>query len=359
MSANIERVAQGQKSARPERRRGLRHLLAVSASVLVPGVPAQPCRIRDLCRDGMFLELGERALRALDGRLEHGDRLGVVFDSRLDGRLRRVQVDARVLRAIPGGLGVRFTSLDERALRAMQALVLSVAEARAAAQAPDAPEPDAPDAAAVLSALGAGFALAGARLVATFRQRLIEALFRAARDAEGGRAQREREAVLRELEQNSEALGEQLERAMRREFEVFAQIDDGTAPLRDAANTLGLLATQELEAVLNTGQAVHRLEVALRGRTHELEQRLSALLGQTVEAEDHPFSPDAICRVLCDGVTLSCPQSFVRASVCSALDGPLLQELERLYDELNAVLKGEGVLPDLKATVNLGSLRGG
>lgn len=93
-----------------DRRLHVRHRVNLSAAISGPKHPRLDCQVRDICKGGMLLDLGEEDRRP---QFEPGDHCQIRFDLSDQGGPGPIQARIEVVRRAQSGLGVRILALAE------------------------------------------------------------------------------------------------------------------------------------------------------------------------------------------------------------------------------------------------------
>lgn len=335
-----------------ERRAYTRQPLSLAAQLVRPGVGSQACTIQDFCPGGLFLALAESA--DASSSVEINDSVQVHFSTEPHGGGQPRSLRARVAGMFKGGLGCEFFDPDREALHALQSLANTAKAARSAVE-PSSTEPDAPHTSPPPNA---------AKLIADCKKRLAnylkaalgnlfknaeEALFLAARDAESNAEQNKFFEIMKDVER----LKEPIDNAF---FEVsVGQMDSLGAPLDamqepqedNELSQLSLVESGEFADWLAVKQIHTKNEPRFRDALFFVEGRLGHLAGTPIQEENNPLGLTALCHTFYDAVQTITTPRLARRFVFEAFEASVVSDLDKLYDDLNSLLKNSGVLPDL------------
>ena len=115
---------------------------------------------------------------------------------------------------------------------------------------------------------------------------------------------------------------------------------------------LSLVDPDELEESVAVKNVAAKIRNLCREDLFALDRRVALLLSNpTVEGEDNPLSPEAICDSARAAVGMIDSDLEIRLVVLKLFDRHLTRMAERFYPELNAWLARQGVLPDVSAAV--------
>jgi hypothetical protein len=193
-------------------------------------------------------------------------------------------------------------------------------------------------------------------LLPAFLNDVSTALFNLAGQAVSPAEQRRADVASRGYERARESVLHALERQILRSYGEFAGADS-TQELAAApelgAGAPSLVGSLDLGEMLAIEQVTEKVEKELHAHSFELEQRLATLLGRPLNRDSNPLATFNVCRVLCDGVLGRGAGPLIRRALSIAISGQLVDELKRLYIEMNGCLKHAGVQPTFKAQSGL------
>lgn len=313
------------------------------------------CEILDYCRAGLYLAFAQPLLPEAVRALAPGSTVELVFEgpeavqpqSPSSGRSKSqppsqqqpLRLLGRIVRSLPGGLGIQLAELPDAALAALRA-----SGARAAHAAPaigDAATAGlGPQARRALrqqcSQLFKGFIQA---VLKTFFAQAPSRLTQAGSEAMGTALRARFDETARELQQPQrrnvvstrlvESIGAAVRQLGRERVQEFAE---------GASAELALVDDDQFEDWLNLSTVTHRLEADLSLPLADLHQRYGALQGTVVDRASNPFAPELICRSFQDAILALDPPIAIRAVLYKTFGEVLTQHCPVFYERLNAVL---------------------
>ncbi len=322
------------------RRRGLRHAVAIPASIL-GSVNAQiGCEIRNLSSTGLFIRYDLAVSDEEQDPLKIGTRLRVSFAPDITNAPEQtITVVAEVMRRMPEGVGVRFRDIDKEQMAALRMAAASAVAGRYPGVGNV--RADEPPGGGQLGR-GKGNALRDCRRVTERHlpkiiSTLIAELSKALRHA-GNHA-----TELEILDAKSVSIGRSIERHVLMRF----------------AELGGLLSTQEMYAFVQPEAAsesqqpapdpsaldavAERMEAGLGDKSDLINHRFEAVLGRAVKREENPLGPGSMCRTLWHIITEYCDTPAVRSGLSKAMRSGITPRLYELYEDLNSVLDDHDV----------------
>lgn len=325
-----------------ERRAYPRHPLHLDAAITVGGSSSQACKIRDFCPGGMFLTPLEREAQSSFtnfASVRKGDATTIDFSVPIGSELRHFRLQASVVRAFEGGVGVAFSNPDRAALRVLEGLSRLAAEFE--------PSKGAIDGESLAALCQDVLTTRLLPLLQSFFERINDRLLLAAREASNNLDQSSHFDAITELER----LKGLLERTFTDGFlEGFKHLGSGQCAneqeLEDACPAeLSLLDKEDLEDLLTIGEIIAKAEPRYHGPLTELEERFSAGAKVAVDKANNPVAPAAVCHVFRGALRESDIAPRVMQLIYSVFDECVVAKLGGVYDELNTVLAEKGVSP--------------
>lgn len=200
------------------------------------------------------------------------------------------------------------------------------------------------------------------RLEALF-ENVDDALFDMAEKAESNMLQTHYFDGMRELRRKRQLVERLFNEQIRSKFAAFSKGE--LKPFSEDQNgsgtelTMSLVEDEELEESLAVNEMVHRALNRYKSALFALHERLSVSRGGAkVDDETNPLSPGhvgAAFRVAIADVAIEVP---VKIIVYKLFDRYVMAGMSRVYDEVNAHLIKQGVLPNLKQGTYRGSTAG-
>jgi len=344
-----------------ERRKHVRHPLEVRAGVGLPGGAPVDCRIRDFCVGGLYLALdGANESSALIGghSLGRGDVVTVSFTADFGTVSQDFAVEVSIARVFPGGMGVAFTGPNPGAVQALRQLAKLASNTRAEQARVRVPEAgDVP--AAVIGAAEAGRILAGCkRRICDFFTSTLEALFEQAdddlfvraRDVKSNAEQVELMDATREMGSIKSSVAAAFLDSMRDQLDnLGAPLPAGGSFATDTGSVeLQLVDTGTFDDWLAIKEIVDRADSSHAESQFEIEQRLSHLVNVPIDHDNNPVGMSAIGLTFHEAVQNLGMNRAVRDALFGAFETVLVGSLGTLYDDLNRLLSGSGVLPHVE-----------
>ncbi len=132
-------------------------------------------------------------------------------------------------------------------------------------------------------------------------------------------------------------------------FQRFAKgeisVDDSFNPTQ--TDTLSLVQNDDLELGLATGSLVKRIEDKFPEELFLVHERLQALVGHTLPAEANPVGPTQLAGGFKETIAVLQLEPKVAILFFKIFEKTLLLNAAGLYQSLNEILAGAGVLPEL------------
>ncbi|GMQ75241.1 MAG: hypothetical protein BMS9Abin01_0488 [Gammaproteobacteria bacterium] len=355
-----------------ERRRHVRHALQqVEARVGFPGGEFRVCQIRDFCAGGLFLALegangdgvviGDKSLAADDEVVvrfaaEHGS----------PAKVHAIAIAARVVRVLPGGLGLAFTDPNPPAIQALRQRVTLArqarsreSEARRGQRKQDLP-------AAVGDAVGAGRVLAAyKRRVMEFFESHLAALFEQtsdklwalARASKESEEQKELFAAIKQLDGLKELVHSAFIDSAREQLEMLGAPLAGSetpSPGRSPPD-VALVDTGTFEDWLAIQDIIARADPRYGERQHAIEERLSVLVNATIDEDNDPVGLMGIGLTFHEAVQNLGAHPATRKIMFSTFEGVIVASLGALYDDLIGILAAPGMRSEVARSESQGS----
>ncbi|MGH9890618.1 MAG: DUF1631 family protein, partial [bacterium] len=337
-----------------ERRRYLRHVLDLNAEIVGTRVGPWPCKLRDVCRGGMYLawdsDLPKRA-----GHLQRGDPVQVRLRAPHLGTGQTFEVQATIARIFERGVGLSFRELSVETFEALLGQRNAYRSQPCLATGSQT-EP-----------YKSGFSsLAGSQrinrleaqckalidpwlsqVIKQFFDQVPDRLFSSARNAGNNAEQRDYLDAMMVVKQQRNQLEPEIAATVLHWADGSGLQKERRPELAGVGAQLSLIKDNDLEHLLARAQLVSQAESRHRAALYQLGQRFEALLGTPIGAGNLPFAPqafsDAFSNVL-GGLGFKTAQLAV---IYKLLADNLIPQLGELYKALNELLAQEGILPDL------------
>lgn len=337
-----------------ERRRHLRHVLDLDAEIAGTHVGPWPCKLRDLCRNGMHL-VWETDVPKRAGHLQRDDPVQVRLRAAHLGTGQNFEVQAIVARVFEGGVGVSFRELsvesfedllgERNAYRLQPHLgtggqtesyqngVSSLASSQRINRL------EAQCRALIDPWLG--------QVIKQFFDQVPDRLFASARDAGNNAEQRHYLDAMMVLKQQRNQLEPEIAAAVPQWAEGSAPPKERRLERAGVGAQLSLVKDNDLEHLLARAELVSQAESRHRAALYQLGQRFEALLGTRTGAGNLPVAPQVFSNAFSNalgGLGFKPTQLWATYKV---LADTLVPHLGDLYKALNELLAREGILPDL------------
>src|SRR5579885_3283904 len=337
-----------------EHRAHPRYAVNINARLTGRGFESRVCTIRDFCAVGMFISFessGGNVAFSSQQPIEKGDMVQVHFFLKVGTRDMTFDLQARVERVLPTGIGV---ALIDPHPDSVDALMHAARMAQPAAQAAEHAEPPA--------AAAAGFDRARLRKqvletlnrecghwFTNFFKKAEETLFIASRESTSAAEQRLYWDTGGLLKSKRPAIEEEVRKTLNEQLNSFGTGQAGTADSdrkKEPAyggGELSLVESREFEEFLTVNEAIDKAETLYKARLNELEQRLTRVYGQNVDMINNPIGPRAVTRAFSDAIVMAGIEGSPMRFVLQALQETVITELSTFYESINAELKRQGV----------------
>lgn len=333
-----------------ERRIHPRYPLHLSATVRVPGFGSRACTVRDFCLGGMFLGIGADEASLLGGGHppERGTDLLIELALDEEGTRRGYRFQARVARAVQGGIGVSFVDPDPVAVAALQRRALAFQKARTVTPAP---RPGGRPEAEVRRIHAAVRELVAERLkglLAPFfpdvRREMIEVANTTATFLN--------QASYFEANAALSSAAEQIRETFVKG--VLAEVDGLVSPEKEepeesllalSAEDLTLVDQSDFEDMLATSAVAARAEERFRKPLTELQRRIATLVEVPLDISSCPLAPGVFADAFRAGVTRLGLHRRALEVVYRVFERTAVHGLGSFYDSVNGLLEREGVEP--------------
>ncbi|MCW8918432.1 MAG: DUF1631 family protein [Gammaproteobacteria bacterium] len=316
--------------------------LTLDVSVVVPGQRVQVCRVRDYCAGGMFL-----LCDASTDAIADGTEITIQFTNP-ERPVESHQIGGKVARAKEHGMGISFSAPNPAAM----ALLEQLAQKQSAAM-PRRDDGIKGDVTAIVRGCREIGMKGLRRMVARFFDIAHERLFNAAEQSTSNIQQSAFFGAINELHKGRDRLSTTIIAELEQRFGVLDQAGyrppsiapEGKAGAQDA---LSLVDSQEFDNWLVVRSIAARVEGLMPDDLEAVEARLAAIALNRIDKESNPVGPLAVAAVFNQIINTLVLEDEAKKAIFLVIEGILDIELRRLYDELNTMLIGFGVLPELK-----------
>jgi diguanylate cyclase (GGDEF)-like protein len=306
--------------------------------------PPIACMVKDFCVAGVFIQIDMRQLRFVQPRTP----AVLHFALNVGGAVQEFQMALTVCRVTGSGLGVAFKNPDPKIVALLHGLAQPeppkpVPQTDAAVS--DTQRRFVPEFGRILPKLAELVERSLAHIAAEFTRSAADGLFIAARDARSNREQTLFVDAQTQFRRRIPAITEQVPSLM---VKAVAILDN---PLRDrvgnaaSASGLSLVDKDEFEEFLTVSELVAEMEGRLKEPLFDLNKRLSFLARREVEDNNNPFGPTVICQAFAESMKGFLTDLAVSGVVYQMLRKCLDANLQRLYEEANALLIEQNILP--------------
>lgn len=311
-------------------------------------------RIGDFCLGGLLVHLDDEQSRFL-AAFREGDTLDVVATVQGFRGERDISLTARIARVEEAGLGLRFESPDTTALLALQNHVRSLRDSAAepgqsaASTAATQKKHSAEHIAKAVSALRMMVEAVLHECMEAFFPAAEAALLDAADQAGSNQAQHPYFEAGKLLARGARPLQQNFIAGVCQNIDAMAQgreLDAADAAAEQGGG-LSLVDKEEFEDWLALKVMATRAEGRFNEDILHLQLRLDDLFQITLSARRNPLHPAFICRAFGESLRLIPLKSKTDRVVLAAFEAEVINKLDTLYRQSNALLAEEGVLRDL------------
>ncbi len=326
--------------------------LTLDVSVSVDG-SVQVCRVRDYCAGGIFLLYGKHPRL-----ITQGSDVGIQF-SDPDSPTSSYQLVGKVARALEHGVGISFTESNQTAMMVLAQLAQKQ-EVAAKQQVHAQVGAEIPGIIRRCREIGAQ---SMERIVDGFLETANESLFIAAHESGSNSQQSAFLGAINELQKGKERNNANILSQMAARFNVLDHPDytpNGLSPDSGGAEEdgLSLVDSQEFDNWLVVRSIASKIEGHMPEALEALETRLSLIAVNPISKESNPVGPLAIASVFNDAINTLVLEDDAKKAIFLVMEGVFDQELKRLYEEMNAHLISNGILPDFRKKMEVVKMPG-
>jgi hypothetical protein len=154
-----------------------------------------------------------------------------------------------------------------------------------------------------------------------------------------------------------DAIAEQFRAQYLREFQVRSnhvkKIGQSFSDMDASLIELNLVGEDDLNETLKLNDMATKLRQYCDEELTALDQRIGVLLGDAnLEAEDNPFSPEAICGAFKNTSRTLEPNVKIRMVLLKLFDDFVLDDIRAVYKAVNALLVQNSILPKIRYGVS-------
>ncbi|ADE16617.1 diguanylate cyclase [Nitrosococcus halophilus Nc 4] len=340
-----------------DRRAFPRQPIQMDAYISSPRLMRCDVEIRDFCLGGFFLVPRDPQATYIQLREHTGETITVHFSCATSAGNKNFSLNVRIVRVSEGGIGAAFSETGPAVLQALHFLT---AQAR---QTPSKPklgtkqtrslnEPKNREGSnALLEACRKQVADYFPIILKDFFEQLDETLFLCARDAENNLEQTFYLEAIEEIKGHRQQVEEKCQKTLLAQLEDLSANTRGTLPPQEnqaESSKLAVVGKEEFEDWLAIAEAVSKMEAYYADPLFEVEKRFARLLGISVDKENNPVGPRAICRALQDAIRDLEIGHYIKQRIYKVFKEAAEDKLGVLYNRLNELLKAEGILPSLE-----------
>lgn len=273
------------------------------------------------------------------GLVHKGTAASIDFSLPIGPGSKHFQLHAVVARAFEGGMGVAFPNPD--------AAVLKVIEGLARITSHPGPPTEASTDATVVALSREVLSRRLLPLIRSFFENINERLLVAARQASNNLEQSCHFDAMTELEKLRGLIERMFSDNLLEGFNRLGKSQCTPEQQSEAAcpAELSLLDKEDLEDLLAIGEIIAKAEPRYQRPLTEIEQRFSCSAQAPVDKANNPVGPAAVCHAFRNALRESDIQPAVMQLIYRVFDDCVVAELGGVYDELNAALAAQGVLP--------------
>jgi len=187
-------------------------------------------------------------------------------------------------------------------------------------------------------------------LLSTLFDKLDDALFDMADKSDRDALQTVYFDVMRAVRKARRTMDQRFAECLTEDFDRLwsgPKTDAGAVPAKSTSD-LALVADDDLEESLAVTNMIAKSEHAYRRELYMLNERFGDLRGdREVDNRTNPLAPQAICNAFRQAVGDLSVDVPVKLVMYKLFDKQVMHYVGGLYDEINALLAREGILPDL------------
>ncbi|ADJ27806.1 DUF1631 family protein [Nitrosococcus watsonii] len=312
--------------------------------------------IRDFCLGGLFLVPRDSQAAYIQFRGHTGETITVHFSCSTPAGHKDFSLNVRMARVSEGGIGVAFSKPGPEVLQALHYLT---AQSR---RVPPKPKPalkrtEHPD--ERKGGQGDNVLIKACRqqvidftpiILKDFFERLDDALFLCARDAGNNLEQTFYLEAMEEIKSHRSRVEEHWQKNILARLSALGTIGNAPPPREEEIETskLSMVDKDEFEDWLAIAEVVSKMEACYADPLFELEKRFSRLAGEILDKENNPVGPRAICRALQEAMRDLEISRYIKQRIYKVFKETADDKLSLLYDNLNELLRGGGILPSLE-----------
>lgn len=322
----------------------IRHPVSMPVSVGIGGSARRRGEMRNFCLGGLLLALPDDS-RPLLSDIGIGDVLALQFEVEGARGRREVTLPARIVRVEEDALGLAFEQPDTGMLLALQNHVRALLDSGAANRKPSAnPAHDRQAVKRVISAVSDFCETALARFFPAARAALEEE----ADLARSNEAQHPWFEAIKLLSNYAEPLAENFFNRTVAELKALLEgMQSGGTQQQNQEPRLSLVDKSVFEDWLTLKVMASRAENHFHDELLHLQLRFDKLFHISLNTRKNPLSPSVVCNAFGESLRRLAIKEKTDRVILNVFEKQVVDHLGDLYQEVNARLASDGILPDL------------
>lgn len=327
-----------------------RYVVVMDVAVTLKDGKTLFCSVKDFSMGGLFLG-GHAVMDALGGAAQPGIIVKVEFDTP-NGTF---QFDGEIVRFTDAGAGVRFTQRNIAALKYLQDISSQQGESAGEHGGVMLRQPN-PAIAEACSRIIYTFV---AWLIEEYLKRLSEDIF----DASSNAINNEDQAILfhafKELKRIEGDIHERFIERMQKQLSLYTETDfenaykSHDAGPADSGGALSLIDKDEFDNWLSVTSLISSIESRYDKELYEVEKRLDSISMNSVNRENNPAAPYAICHIFFDTMDGKFDDTSINQLIYESYQKIFRIHFPELLAQLNTLFHDESILDDLEQEYQL------
>lgn len=319
------------------------------------GQQAQPCQVRDYCSGGLYL-LCDRS-KVQEAAAKVGGTLAVEFADPLNPHKAVHHLEGKITRFDSNGMGVSLTEANAAAIIALSKLAASQSAGGAgvggSVVAAETYGQETVD--QIIKSISNKSGEAMAEILRLFFERAKNDLFDAAGQSGSNTQQSAFFGAMNELRKGRDNLSQEFLNSFDDQFEILTSpgFRNRFAQEAEAQGGLTIMESDDLDNWLAVRAMSSKLEEHMGETLEALETRFEEVSANPITLENNPAGPFVIASIfremLSRIVLEEAPLKFLYGVMEKVLNG----KLKELYDTLNELLIGHGILPILQKEMSV------
>lgn len=308
------------------------------------------CEIRDFCVGGMYLVYGGDAPPDVTPRVGDTIEIGCSIPDTVGSQALRFL--ARVVRANGDSAGVALLDPDLPAIQALQAFATTQSRRSAVGDHARAAAGGGPHASATVDAYRRIVGNAVTPIVHAFLDSTEKRLYELAQHASDMTSQSLYLDTQAMIKRSGREIKERMVKAVAAgTIEAPGPADPAAAPSGAIGTTLTLMGHDELENWLAVSDIVNRVETEHHIVLGEIERRLAYLHHAPLDHANNPVGPAVFAQAFQAAIEPLALEHSMKLLCFNIYKSVLDLHLAEVYQKVNKLLIGEGILPNLKPTI--------